>query len=71
MTLHISNVKYNVLGITTVRCLGYISTLNRPSLNVLDYKKNVIHFSYFTSSNVYLRDININGLQSSQQSLNN
>ena len=51
------------------RCLGYINNFKRPSLNVLDYKKNVLHFSVLTSSNMCLHDVNINGLQSSQQSL--
>ena len=41
MASHISKVYYNVRGITTESCLGYIYiyNLNRPSLNVLDYQK--------------------------------
>ena len=54
MTLHISNVKYNVLGMATEKCLGYISNLNRSSLNVLENNKKLVHFSVLTSSNFVL-----------------
>ena len=64
MTSHISNVNFNVQGITMERCLGYLSSLNRPSTKTYLTKITSFIFYVFTSSNLCLRDVNRNVLQS-------